>query len=372
MGTYSNMAQGRSFAVQDEHFQCPYRRVRFPRSACKNLLSTLRFAWIWSKSAFRGSLENNRRCAVIVSGFYEWHTHNHSTGVANDHGGVRSPKRAKTKGTTTPYFVYDSRTLPNEHSKKTHVDTHREAPKNLKISAEHDDTQPPVGYDTHHRPLFLAGLYEPHSGDGRPTVTIITVAASSKFSWLHDRQPAFLSSDDMLDSWLDSSTASEDALRMLSDKREHVEWLTWYAVSPMVGNIHRNEPSLLDASRIGAETAKQTEFMKKWMHRAEGNSQSTGRPLAMRACDTRSEVTATTSDAASTWTCTTCTYVNTAVSAAATTAHRKCAMCDTSTTFTTKAGTIAPKTTEWACATCTLLNPPMALACGACQSPRTS
>jgi SOS response associated peptidase (SRAP) len=50
------------------------------------------------------------------------------------------------------------------------------------------------------------------AGQSEPlwTFTIVTTEASSGFSWLHDRQPVILTSQDALDHWLDTSTQTWD------------------------------------------------------------------------------------------------------------------------------------------------------------------
>ena len=66
-------------------------------------------------------------------------------------------------------------------------------------------------------PLLLAGLYAPAVVDeGRPaSVTVITMPACERFSEIHDRQPAVLSSDTAR-VWLDvDGVTADDAVAVL-------------------------------------------------------------------------------------------------------------------------------------------------------------
>jgi putative SOS response-associated peptidase YedK len=54
--------------------------------------------------------------------------------------------------------------------------------------------------------LLIAGGVGAGQSEPLWTFTIVTTAASSSSSWLHDRQPVILTSQDALDRWLDTST----------------------------------------------------------------------------------------------------------------------------------------------------------------------
>ena len=45
-----------------------------------------------------------------------------------------------------------------------------------------------------------------HEGETLWTFTIVTTDANDDFSWLHERQPVFLSNRDALERWLDTSS----------------------------------------------------------------------------------------------------------------------------------------------------------------------
>ncbi|KAJ7145892.1 hypothetical protein C8R44DRAFT_756143 [Mycena epipterygia] len=95
------------------------------------------------------SLKGPKRCAVVCQGYYEWLT------------------KGKSK---LPHFV---------------------KPKDGRL-------------------MLMAGLYDSVVLQGETetlwTFTIVTTAANSTFSWLHERQPVILSTPEALNMWLDTSS----------------------------------------------------------------------------------------------------------------------------------------------------------------------
>lgn len=121
-----------------------------------------------------------QRCAVPLSGFYEWQ---------------KSPPPGKQ--TLTPYLVVSDEQKNSQSSA---------AP----IAGEAADQAQPQ-----HRVAYLAGVYRQRRGeDGEndSMFVILTAAASESFRWLHARQPVFLTSDQALLSWLDLSVPVEQAM----------------------------------------------------------------------------------------------------------------------------------------------------------------
>lgn len=132
------------------------------------------------------SIKGKNRCAVVCQGYYEWL--------------AKSPKDKR------PHFV------------------------------KHKDGQL----------MFMAGLYDHATIDGVSlwTFTIVTTDACPAFSWLHDRQPVILSTQDALEAWLDPSTQSwTPALTKLvqpySDQEHHpLEWYVCVYTFVFVGLTH--------------------------------------------------------------------------------------------------------------------------------------
>ena len=79
--------------------------------------------------------------------------------------------------------------------------------------------------------LLMAGLYDSVVLEGRTlwTFAIVTTDANKEFSWLHERQPVFLSDRDALNRWLDTSsqTWTSELSKMVqpySDTNVPLEW----------------------------------------------------------------------------------------------------------------------------------------------------
>ena len=77
---------------------------------------------------------------------------------------------------------------------------------------------------------------------GKPlwTFTIVTTDANKEFSWLHDRQPVFLTSKEALNCWLDTSLQSwtpelTKMVRPYSDETTQLEWsVLWSSILTIV------------------------------------------------------------------------------------------------------------------------------------------
>ena len=69
-----------------------------------------------------------------------------------------------------------------------------------------------------------------HAGKTLWTFTIVTTDANKDFSWLHDRQPVFLSNRDALERWLDTSskTWTPELTQMVQPYCDTSVALTWY------------------------------------------------------------------------------------------------------------------------------------------------
>lgn len=102
-------------------------------------------------------------------------------------------------------------------------------------------------------PLAAAGLYElwrdPGKTDEDPdrwlwSMTVITTDATDTLGHIHDRSPLLLP-DDVWDDWLDPGlTDSDDVDALLRAVPEpHLQPVE---VSPAVGNVRNNRPSLID------------------------------------------------------------------------------------------------------------------------------
>lgn len=100
--------------------------------------------------------------------------------------------------------------------------------------------------------LLMAGLYDSAVIDGRTiwSFTIVTTDAAPSFSWLHDRQPVFLTSKAALDTWLDTSSQtwtpelSKFVLHPYDDDANVP--LECYQVPKEVGKIGTESPTFVE------------------------------------------------------------------------------------------------------------------------------
>jgi putative SOS response-associated peptidase YedK len=98
--------------------------------------------------------------------------------------------------------------------------------------------------------LLMAGLYDSVDLDGKTlwTFTIVTTDANKDFSWLHDRQPVFLSNRDALERWLDTSskTWTPELTQMVQPYCDTSVPLTCYQVPKEVGKVGTESASFIE------------------------------------------------------------------------------------------------------------------------------
>ena len=73
------------------------------------------------------------------------------------------------------------------------------------------------------------------------TYTVITVEAHPDFAHIHDRMPAILDGDSAVQTWLDPSLPTQEAVRILHPS----PCLTWYPVSEVVNNVKNKTPECI-------------------------------------------------------------------------------------------------------------------------------
>ncbi|KAJ3512167.1 hypothetical protein NLJ89_g3677 [Agrocybe chaxingu] len=91
------------------------------------------------------------------------------------------------------------------------------------------------------RLLLMAGLYDSVVLEGKTlwTFTIVTTDANKEFSWLHDRQPVFLTNRDALFRWLDTSSQAwtPELSKMVQPYHDASTPLECYQVPKEVGKV---------------------------------------------------------------------------------------------------------------------------------------
>ncbi|KAH9477014.1 Abasic site processing protein [Psilocybe cubensis] len=97
--------------------------------------------------------------------------------------------------------------------------------------------------------LLMAGLYDSVVLEGKTlwTFTIVTTDANKEFSWLHDRQPVFLTTREALYQWLDTSsqTWTPKLTEMVQPYSGSVP-LACYAVPKEVGKVGTESPTYIE------------------------------------------------------------------------------------------------------------------------------
>ncbi|KAI0688509.1 hypothetical protein BC835DRAFT_1284542 [Cytidiella melzeri] len=100
--------------------------------------------------------------------------------------------------------------------------------------------------------MLLAGLYDCVTLEGQAeplwTFTIVTTNANQEFSWLHDRQPVMLPTTDALNTWLDTSSGSWNAIltKMVQPYSDATVPLTCYQVPKEVGKVGTESPTFIE------------------------------------------------------------------------------------------------------------------------------
>ncbi|KDR78411.1 hypothetical protein GALMADRAFT_245579 [Galerina marginata CBS 339.88] len=98
--------------------------------------------------------------------------------------------------------------------------------------------------------LLMAGLFDSVVLEGKTlwTFTIVTTDANKEFSWLHERQPVFLSDREALYRWLDTSTQSWTAVltKMVRPYSDASVPLECYAVPKEVGKVGTESSTFIE------------------------------------------------------------------------------------------------------------------------------
>ncbi len=143
-----------------------------------------------TRPAFRSAFRDGRRLVIVADGFFEW--------------------RRRANGGSQPFFFRRRDQMP----------------------------------------LAFAGLWERwdggggHGGRWLRSCTIITTSANTDLAAFHDRMPVILEPSS-LDLWLDASRPADATLRgLLGPGRAGL--LVNHAVTPLVGDVRNDDPSLID------------------------------------------------------------------------------------------------------------------------------
>uniref|UniRef100_A0A1B0CMM7 Abasic site processing protein HMCES n=1 Tax=Lutzomyia longipalpis TaxID=7200 RepID=A0A1B0CMM7_LUTLO len=176
---------------------------------------------------YKRSFLNGQRCVIVCEGFYEWQT----------------TKCAKSSERDV-FFIY----TPQKDSIKIEDNT----------SWDPEDVQL----------LRMAGIYDvwtSESGDTLYSYTIITFQSNKKLSWMHDRMPAILDTDEKVAAWLDyKNVQPDDALKLLKP----TENITWHQVSRIVNNSRNKSDQCNKPLPEGKSSPIKSKMMQSWLGKA--------------------------------------------------------------------------------------------------------
>jgi len=118
----------------------------------------------------------------------------------------------------------------------------------------------------------MAGLFDRQVSEQHGelyTYTVITVAASKSFSWLHHRMPAILESEGAVEKWLDvDSVKGSEAMKLLVP----TDCLSWYPVSSHVNSVRNDTAQCIkkiDLAKQCAAKKKSSNLMSMWLSKGE-------------------------------------------------------------------------------------------------------
>ncbi|KAF9477472.1 DUF159-domain-containing protein [Pholiota conissans] len=98
--------------------------------------------------------------------------------------------------------------------------------------------------------LLMAGLYDSVVLEGKAlwTFAIVTTDSNKEFSWLHDRQPVFLTNHDAVMRWLDTSsqTWTPELTKIVQPYSDASALLECYPVPKEVGKVGTESPSFIE------------------------------------------------------------------------------------------------------------------------------
>lgn len=183
---------------------------------------------VLEKRTFSVPLKKGQRCVVIADGYYEWQT---------------------DKGKKQPHLIYFPQPEDSEVEDRSGQD----------MDNRWSDTDGWSGP----RLLTMAGIFDvcklPQEEHPLYSYCILTMDASPKVSWIHERMPVILDGDDAINSWLEFGHVPLDEAMKLVKSSEN---LTSHPVSALVNNSRNKGPECM--KRIDPTAVKSTGLMN-WL-----------------------------------------------------------------------------------------------------------
>eukprot|EP00794_Sanderia_malayensis_P015303 gene15303-16880_t len=261
---------------------------------------------ILEKASFRGPLDRGQRCVAVAEGFYEWKTEKDGTkqpyfihfnpGRFGDDGvrgrevedakvGIKKEddttslrsgeikaedkvvkaeeKRSEAGRSYEKIAGHGVREDVQANIKKeddvipsaTEIESAKLKSEDISEIAKCGERETCCGK----RLVYMAALYDtwkaPGAAEPRYTYTIITVNSSSSLSWLHDRMPAILETEEQVSRWLNvGEVRKNEAIKLLKP----ADCLNWYPVSTVVNSVKNKTDDCMKEIDLTKKTAKKS------------------------------------------------------------------------------------------------------------------
>ncbi|XP_076623562.1 abasic site processing protein HMCES-like [Colletes latitarsis] len=186
-------------------------------------------------------LHRGQRCIVICEGYYEWKAGN-------------TKKDAKQ-----PYYIYAAQ------EKGVRADD----PTTWKDEWSEDGWK---GFKV----LKMAGIFNKYKTAEGKTIyscTIVTTDSNNVLSWLHNREPVFLNTEEASQIWLKKELSVAQAVELLKNTTLTVGDLSWYTVSTLVNNVyHKDDACRKETKNIEGKKNNPNTFMASWLKKGSAES----------------------------------------------------------------------------------------------------
>jgi len=122
--------------------------------------------------------------------------------------------------------------------------------------------------------LLLEPILATNLGSTEPlwSFTIVTTSACKDFTWLHDRQPVILSSQDALDTWLDTSPQAwtSTLTKLVEPYNNSISPLEWYVFVDFIEHMILNVSSYQVPKEVGKVGTESPTFIEPIANRRDG------------------------------------------------------------------------------------------------------
>ncbi|XP_076242479.1 abasic site processing protein HMCES-like [Calliopsis andreniformis] len=210
----------------------------------KHTLSThnARLEKLKSSNLYSPPLHRGQRCVVVCEGYYEW-------------------KAGKTKkDTKQPYYIYatqDKGVRADDSSTWTDEWSEENGWKGFKL-------------------LKMAGIFNKFKTAEGKTIyscTIVTKDSNEVLSWMHNRVPVFLNTEEDVHDWLHEELSVAEAVDKLNKLTVSDGDLSWHTVSTCVNNVlHKSEECRKETKPVVEKKSNPNSFMASWLKKGTAQS----------------------------------------------------------------------------------------------------